>query len=229
MNTHMRLRHWMPALLLTAMLVAPEAEAALFVREAMSASGHSDPLTSGDWFEIKNTGPTDVDLDGYFWDDSSADVLQGATFPVHVLPAGFSVLVVEVEAADVAAWLAEWNDSVPAPLTPLTADDVLDLDEMGNIYPGLSGANGDEVYLFDDSEAEISAVVFGEATVDGASFQFAQDGTNLGQSTLAGGARESADGDIGSPVPEPGSLILYLIGSAAMLIRRPRRERRNRN
>ena len=48
------------------------ARADLVITEVMSSSSHTNTVANGDWWELYNSGASDVDLTGYSWDDNTA-------------------------------------------------------------------------------------------------------------------------------------------------------------
>jgi hypothetical protein len=200
--------------------LAPIANAALVITEVMSSSNNP---TENDWWELTNTGPASVQLDGYYWDDDGPAGNDGALFPAYMLGAGESLVIVEADAANfVAAWGGGFN--------------ALDQDDFtGNdTFSGLS-SNGDQIELWDaDPNAGpanlLASVVFPKAT-QGFSFEWFTNGGSGGLSVAGefgafvapGDEVGGAGTDVGSPgvsaVPSPGSLSC-LFGLAILAIRR---------
>jgi uncharacterized protein YjiK len=174
---------------------------------------------AADWFEVTNTGTTDVDITGWSIDDNShllanAVPLRG----INIIPAGKSVVFIENSSTTVpdatvlanfeTAWFGNATTSVPAGFR---------FGFYGGAGVGLSGT-ADEVNLFDKNGAFVAGISFGAAAVgvapaagqtfDNASgISFAALPTavttpNVSVLSVVGinGAFQSADGaDIGSP------------------------------
>jgi hypothetical protein len=213
------------SLLLLGILSSP-LSAQIVITEVMSSSSHPDGSSSGDWFELTNTGTADIDLDGYYWDDGMAGD-DGALFPSFMLTAGSSVVVAKDEFK---AFETDWCGGF----------DVLteDLFSGPDTFSGLS-SNGDSVILWDADPINVpgaqivTSVSFGAAT-EGFSFEWATNGADLGLSAVGefGAFTACDDGtglmmagtDVGSPgfatVPEPSAIVLLLFGAIAFLRRR---------
>ena len=174
--------------------------AQLRITEVMSDSNHSAPNAGGDWFEITNSGSTDVNLSGYSFDDD--DGIPGASgdFPTYSLTPGTSVIVLDDTSS--VRFKALWD--LDAAVRVITNS------ELSN-FQGL-GKNGDALYLFNNSGKLASSFTFGAAT-EGFSFARFTDGSPV-PGTLSSngnfGAYESDDPseDVGSPgiaqdLPEP--------------------------
>lgn len=165
----------------------------LHISEVMSNSNDVGGLNN-DWFEITNYSTTETyDLANFsFDDDSEIDGLN--IFPSVQIAPGEAIVVWDGNAADEAAWIANWNIVNGAP-------QVISVDELLNgSFPSLSSSS-DAVVLYDSSSnvIEICKVTF-NSTLPGQSMEydtacafvgFAVDGVN--------GAHTSDGGDIGSP------------------------------
>jgi hypothetical protein len=194
---------------------AEVASAALTITEVASTSGAPAGTLAGlDWFEITNTGPAALSLDGYEWKDSDGGLPGTPTADTAIFPSGItiaageSIIVHDGDDAVPAAFRADWG------LSPSVQ--VLYGDAFGgnNSFSGLS-SGGDDVELYNNLGALVSEVNFGSATA-GVSFEWSPGGVSRGLS-VAGefGAYAIANGRIGSPgaVPEPATLAL--LGLAA--------------
>lgn len=198
--------------------------AGLVITEVASTSGApaGGPLESRDWWELTNTGPASVLLDGYAWEDNPVSN-ERAVFPNGVTIAAGESIIIHQAFADTpvsAAFRTTW--SLPASVRILEESQFTG----SNPFSGLGGS-GDGVNLFDGSGTLVASASFGAAT-SGVTFEWAQNGTNLGLSLHGeNGAYTSTYGGVGSPgysVPEPASAILYLLGIAGLtLITRPMR------
>lgn len=192
-------------------LASQSVHAALVITEVASTSGAPDPgpLAARDWWELTNTGPGAVSLDGYSWEDMP---IQG---DVSVFPNGISVasgesIIIHQGSGVASAFRSDWglSDSVQ----------VLDQDQFGggNVFSGLS-SGGDQVNFFSTANVGganvlVSGVAFGASTA-GVSFEWNKGGASLGLSVNdENGAHTASNGRVGSPgvagVPEPTALIL---------------------
>ena len=181
-------------------------QADLVINEIMqnpSAVGDS----SGEWFEIFNSGSSTVDLDGYEFRDNGSD-----SFLVSGL--------LEIVAG---GYLVFGNNGDSATNGGVTVD---------YVYSGMFLANGDdELILSDSNDVELDRVEwdggpnFPDPT--GASMELINPaldnnvGSNWVESTQTFG-----DGDLGTPgaansaIPEPGSLAVLLPIALTLVIRR---------
>jgi uncharacterized protein YjiK len=122
----------------------------------------SDATYGADWFELTNTGATDIDLTGWKMDDSSnasasAVPLRGLT----TLPAGKSAIFFEntdaTKDADlITAFSQAWYGTATPPAGFLAGF-------YGGSGVGLS-TSGDGVNLFDSAGTHVTGVSFGAAT-----------------------------------------------------------------
>ncbi len=200
--------------LVVSSIFATPAQADIVISEvAPWSSGNS--LVGEDWFELTNTGASALDITGWSWDDDSRNagtaLLQGVTS----IAAGQSVVFVDGGATMPAQFIANWfGGSAPASFAIGYYDG-----------PGLS-TGGDEVNLYDGSNALQAQVIFGSSggaspyqTFDNAA---GLNGT-ISQMSVAGinGAFAVTHDvtEIGSPgliaaVPEPETYALMLAGLA---------------
>ncbi|MDX2211883.1 MAG: DUF3616 domain-containing protein [Oculatellaceae cyanobacterium bins.114] len=125
-------------------------------------SGSGNGTYAADWFEVTNTGTSDVDITGWRIDDgsnvfASAVALRGVT----TIPAGKSVIFFEgnatgsTDAAIIAAFSTAWFGTATPPAGFL-------IGAYGGSGVGLS-SGGDAVNLFDASENRITGISFGAA------------------------------------------------------------------
>lgn len=173
------------------------AGASVIVSEVHSA-GSGNGTYAADWFEVTNTGTSDVDIAGWKMDDDSnsfaASVgLRGVT----TIPAGRSVVFLQgqndgsTDATIIANFSNAWFGVTPPPAGVL-------IGAYGNI--GL-GTGGDAVNLFDAAGNRMTGVSFGAATAN-ATFDNTLALPVIGVISAAGfnGAVLSSNGaEIGSP------------------------------
>jgi hypothetical protein len=200
-------------------LFAEVAPAALVITEVASTSGAPAGALAGlDWWELTNTGPGGVSLDGYEWKDSDGGLpgtpdADTAIFPSGTtIGAGESLIVHDGDSAVPAAFRTDWglNSSVQ----------ILYGDQFSgnNSFSGLS-SGGDKVELYDSTAALVAEVMFGSATA-GVSFEWNTLGASLGLSVAGeNGAIGASNNRIGSPgaVPEPGALALVGIAIGGLV------------
>lgn len=163
-------------------------------------SGSSNGTYAADWFEITNTGTTDLDITGWKMDDSSkaignAVALRGVT----TIPAGKSAVFFEgnstgtTDASVTEKFSTAWFGSTTLPSGFL-------IGAYGGSGVGL-GTSGDEVHLFNSSGTLVTGVTFGSATAS-ATFDNTAQGTSVSKLSTAGvnGAFLSSNGaETGSP------------------------------
>jgi hypothetical protein len=207
---------YMAALLIASMTAA---QAQIIISE-VDPNGSSAGY-GADWFELKNTGVSTVDITGWKMDDSSdafatAVGLRGIT---SIAP-GLTVVFLEdgatstgdatLDANFASAW---FGGSVPAGLT---------LANYGGSGVGL-GAGGDAVNIFNSTGTAITGVTFGATTLAATLDNTAGLSGAISQSSVAGVNGAFSDGqEIGSPgdvapVPEPSTIALTGGGLAALL------------
>ncbi len=159
----------------------------LVITEIMASSALSNSAVNGDWFEIRNNGASAVNMTGFSWDDDSK-IAGNHTFGNVTLQPGASLIILDEDQSNAAAWLSEWGQASNG----LT---VVARDLMG--FSGL-GSSGDALYLWDASNNLLDSIVFGAST-SGRSLEIA-NGVVLGNATAGvNGAYASLGGDVASP------------------------------
>ncbi len=215
------------AALAVALMLSQTASAQLRITEVMprSSTGTASTL-NGDWWELTNIGSQSINLQGYQW-ANTVDALPSNTstfFPNFVLNAGQSLIILEGDADDHAAWRSMWGISPSVAI--LGEDEMVDNNPPdGFAFSGL--ANGDTVFFYDPAGVlQDSYSYSSSAFVRGTTFEVDGAGIDLGLSVIGeNGAIQAANGDIGSPgmaiVPEPTSLTLLALAGGLVLC--PRR------
>jgi hypothetical protein len=188
-------------------LFGQTAFAALAITEVASTSGAPEAALSGlDWWELTNTGPGSVLLNGYEWEDGNP---QGpgndtAIFPDDItIAAGESIIIHDGDSAVPDAFRSAWG--LASSVQVLYGDSFTG----NNNFSGLS-SGGDQVNLYDNLGSLASSVSFGAST-SGVSFEWDTIGNSRGLSVVGEfGAHAASGGRIGSPgtVPEPTSIAL---------------------
>ena len=142
-----------------------QVQAAVVSISEVHPSGSGNASYAADWFEISNTGTTDLNITGWRMDDSSnafatAVPLRGVT----VIPAGRSAIFFEgtaagtTDAAITAAFSTAWFGSATPPAGVL-------IGAYGGSGVGL-GTGGDAVNLFAADGTAVTGVAFGSATAN---------------------------------------------------------------
>lgn len=176
-------------------LLSLSASADLVITEVMAVSGHT--TLKGDWWELTNTGTSSVNLDGYYWDDST---VSPSYFPsgINLAPNQSIIILEDPLGADAAGWKTSWGLTAA---TTVLSSSLFPVTVVGSQkFSGL-GATGDEVILYDPTGTIVAEVKFGTA-VTGRSFAYNDDATPIyGQTSSNGrnGAYTSSQSDIGSP------------------------------
>jgi hypothetical protein len=204
------------ALALTAGLLPVAAHAQIIISE-VDPTGSSASYAA-DWFELKNTGASAVDLTGWKMDDNSASFsLAVALRGITSIAAGQSVVFVEgnasgttdatIDANFISAW---FGGSAPVGFT---------VANYGGSGVGLS-ATSDAVNIYNSTGTLQAGVTFGASTagftfdnaagLSGAISQLSAAGVN-GAFLSFNGAETGSPGNVG-PVPEPGTLALMGMG-----------------
>ena len=205
------------ALALTTSLLPVVAHAQIIISE-VDPTGSSASYAA-DWFELKNTGASAVDLTGWKMDDNSANFsLAVALRGITSIAAGQSVVFVEGNASGTtdatldANFISAWfGGSAPVGFT---------IANYGGSGVGLS-ATSDAVNIYNSTGTLQAGVTFGASTA-GISFDNAAglSGTISQVSTVGvNGAFLSFSGlETGSPgaVPEPSTFALASLGLAAL-------------
>ncbi len=162
----------------------------LSITEIMPGSNLSNPLVNQDWWELKNTGSTAIDLTGFSWDDNSFTA-GTVTFGSYVLQPNEAIVVWQGLAVDESLFEAEWlltNQNVA----------IISSDEMTGSYPGLS-QSGDGVAIFAPNGQEICRASY-TAALPGTSLEFDNNCGLLGNAQVGvNNAYSSVNGDVGSP------------------------------
>jgi hypothetical protein len=185
-----------------------------------SGAGHYN----NDWFELTNTGGSDVNITGWIMDDNSNNPVVGASLNViTVIPAGKSVVFVETDNdSTLDLFKTDWfGSNVPV-------DFLIGRYKASNV--GLS-SGGDAVNIYNSSNVLVAGVTFGSATLGvsfdnhggagGAISDLSVDG-QFGAFISPGTSETGSPGAIANAVvlPEPASLSLLIVGGAALLTRR---------
>jgi hypothetical protein len=200
------------AVILAVCVIGQPAVGAVVITEVASTSGApaGGDLAGLDWWELTNTGPGSVLLDGYQWKDSDGGLPGSAMPDTAIFPngitvaAGESIIIheggVEIEDDFRLQWALD-------PAVQILHDGLF---TGNNTFSGLS-SGGDQVNLYDNLNNLVSGVAFGPSTA-GRSFEWDTDGNSLGLSVLGeNGAYGASNNRVGSPgiaVPEPATLVL---------------------
>jgi hypothetical protein len=203
------------SLVASASLLPFAAQAQLKITEVQSSEAGSG---KADWWEVSNFGASSVDITGYKMDDNSHNTANAVALAgITIIAPGESVVFFESSGS-----------------TPLTVQGFRDWWGLGSspqigYYLGSGAgvslsASGDEVNLYDSSNAVVNGVSFGTATT-GVTFGWNPNTSAFGalsQSGVYGAYAAPQDGDIGSPgvVPEPSVLALMALGAGFVAARR---------
>jgi hypothetical protein len=206
-----------------ALCLSVAARADLMITEVMSSSSHTNTVANGDWWELYNSGASDIDLTGYSWDDNTATAGSADFNSVTILAGSFLIVCQETVGAE-QAWRDVWGIAASVPVVNLG----------GNEFQNFSSA-GDEIHLYSPALVELASVIFGAAT-SGQSFEWDSAGNSLGlsvagengafQATLSGGGGpDIASPGTGQSIPEPATLLLFGLGSLVLTAGRKKSNR----
>ena len=227
----------MAALLIASMGMA---QAQIIISE-VDPTGSSTAGYGADWFELKNTGTSAVDITGWKMDDNSAAFATAVPLTgVTSIAPGLSVVFIENTASGStllsptatatlnANFASTWfSGGTPAGLL---------IGNYGGSGVGLS-ASADAVNIFNASGTPVTGVTFGastagftfdnEAGLTGTITQLSAVGVNGAFSNGAPTNPEvGSPGDV-SPVPEPSTIALTAGGMTALLAMQRRRNRKS--
>lgn len=183
-----------------------------------TGSGHYN----NDWFELTNTGASDVDITGWKMDDNSNLFANSVALNlITSIPAGKSVVFVETSNnATLDLFKTDWFGlNIPA-------------DFLIGRYNGSNvslSSSSDAVNIYNGSGTLITNVSFGASTT-GVTFDNAagltgpistlsSNGVN-GAFVSPGTSETGSPGVIANAVPEPASLGILVVGAAAILTRK---------
>lgn len=190
------------------------ARANLMITEVMSSSSHTNTVANGDWWELYNSGASDIDLTGYSWDDNTATAGSADFNSVTILAGSFLIVCQETVGAE-QAWRDVWG--IAAGVSVIN---------LGNTEFQNLGSTGDEVHLYSPALVELASVVFGAATA-GFSFEWDTAGNSQALSVSGengafqatpsgGGGPDVASPGTGQAIPEPATLLLFGLGSLVL-------------
>lgn len=165
-------------------------DAELVITEIMSQSNHQSP-TDGDWWELTNTGPLDVNLSGYSWDDDHQQVGQNV-FGDITIAVGESLIILDGLADEVEAWQRDWNIWG-------SGVNVYDRSYFGWSFSGLGSVDG--VFLYDPNGVLVTSASY-PSRIGGFSNAWYTSGAYLGNSVNGeNGAYQSLNAlpDVASP------------------------------
>ena len=153
------------------LLVGGSALGELVITEIMSSSGHMDNLGM-DWWELTNTGPAAVNLQGYSWDDESPQPGRNV-FGNITLAAGQSIILLEDNGGlRIDAWKTVWG------LPPQTQVFGYGAGQPLNAFSGLGAS--DAACLFSPANQPLASVAYSASYRRTVSWH--TDGTALGTS-----------------------------------------------
>jgi hypothetical protein len=214
-------------------IILPLAAQSQIVITEVDAAGSGNANYGADWFEIRNTGASAIDLTGWKMDDSSAAFASAVALRGigNLAPGQFAVLL---EGNTTGTTDGTINSNFVATWFGGTAPSALIIANYGGSGVGLSTTAGDGVNLFDSGGALQASVSFGVtpigATLDnaaGLSGTISQAGV-VGVNGAFTSFVTSPASEIGSPgvVPEPSMMAVSLLGFAALALKsRPQARR----
>jgi hypothetical protein len=215
-------------------ILSGTAQAAILITEVHPTG--SSATYGADWFELKNTGASAVDITGWKVDDGSNDIATAVALrgSVTSIPAGASAVFYEGNASGsndatiktnfINAW---FGGNPPAGFL---------IGAYGGSGIGLSSGT-DELHIFDAGGNPVVGVAFGNSTTGvtfdntagiGDATPFPPSISTLsavnvnGAFTSATGNETGSPGNLGPGVPEPTTAILsaLLVGALALARRR---------
>lgn len=150
---------------------AMPAEANLLVSEVNSKA------TGGDFFELYNFGAAVVDLTGWSYTDSAADLATAVAFPDGTSINAGGVLLIHVGSETTEAFLAAWGLDADTSALTLSSELPLDAPKLGK---------GDGVVIFDDTGAVAAAFNYSGAALGGIAVASRSDAQPLTADSHAG-------------------------------------------
>lgn len=166
-------------------------------------TGSGNATYKADWFELRNTGETPVQLSGWKFDDASNNVAVGAALTPaggsDLLLPGRTIVFAEVNTGDQGA------GSTPATLgaafTGAWFGAQAPSDFRFGTYQGSGlglSSNGDAVNVFDAAQARVASVTFGASTA-GATFDTTSSTPTVSVRGVDGAFASKTGGELGSP------------------------------